>query len=246
MSSMKLVLIPILCGTLLLSCNSQSKNARPSGNKNSGQVSWYYPEWAASAPYTPTFEMLDTESSLGPYAEQTKTITLKDLIKMHGHLCDGLVTASCELKLGLNELYPNGVIDRTDTCCITDNSPCFGDAAAYLTGGRIRFGTQKIDPNLGNEIIIYRISTKQAVQISLKNGVFPSELEDLEKKVKSGNFTVEQMRLCQKLGWEFAESLVNKPLNESFVLENLDGFTWKSENYIHEGPRGDIRNKNVR
>ena len=171
---------------------------------------------------------------------------MKDLVKMHGHLCDGLVTASCALRLGLNRLYPDGVIDRTDTCCITNNSPCFGDVAAYLTGGRIRFGTQNIDPNMGNELVVYRTSTNQAVKISLKKGVFPDELKELEKKIKSGNFTIEQMRLCQKLGWDFAESLINKPLNESFVIENLDGFVWKPDSYIHQGKRSDIINKNVK
>lgn len=245
MRRMKLVTISILCSVLLLSCNAHSKNVKSLGDNSSEQASCYYPEWVANAPYAPTFEMLDTESSLGPYAEQTKTITLKDLIKMHGHLCDGLVTASCGLKLGLDRLYPDGVIDRTDTCCITNNSPCFGDAAAYLTGGRIRFGTQKIDPNLGNEIIIYRISTNQAVKVTLKKGVFPSELEELEKKIKSGDFTIEEMRLCQKLGWEFAESLINKPFRQSFSVETLYDFVWKSDNYIHQGTRGDVRNKDV-
>ena len=216
---MKIITINILCGILLLSCHAPVKNATHIDDNSS---SWYYPEWAASAPYAQTFEMLDTESSLGPYAKQTKTITLKDLVKMHGHLCDGLVTASCGLRLGLDRLYPDGIIDRTDTCCITNNSPCFGDTAAYLTGGRIRFGTQKIDPDMSNELIIYRMSTKQAVKISLKKGVFPPELAELEKKIKSGDFAIEQMRLCQELGWDFAESLINKPLNESFVVENID------------------------
>ncbi len=242
---MRLTIVSILCGSLLLSYAAPTKNAKVTDNKDSEQASWYYPEWAADAPYAPTFKTLDTESSLGPYAEQTKTITLKDLIKMHGHLCDGLVTASCGLKLGLDKLYPDGVIDRTDTCCITNNSPCFGDAAAYLTGGRIRFGTQKIDPNMGNELIMYRISTKQAVKISLKKGVFPSELEELEKKIKSGDFTIEQMRQCQKLGWDFAESLINKPFSQSFTVETLYGFVWKPDNYIHQGTRGDVRNKDV-
>jgi len=52
----------------------------------------YYPEWLTGAPYAPTFKVLDTESSLGPYARHAKTITLKDLVKMHGHPCDGLAT----------------------------------------------------------------------------------------------------------------------------------------------------------
>ena len=209
------------------------------------ETSWYYFEWMAVAPYAPTFQVRDTESSLGPYAEKTKIITLKDLVKMHGHPCDGLVTAACGLSLGLNELYPNGVVDRTDTCCITNNSPCYGDVAAYLTGGRIRFGNQKIDPNMGNEFVVYRISTKQAVKVTLREGVFPEKLAELENKMKSGNFNMDQMRQCQKLGWDFAESLVNKPLEESFAVEDLKEFTWKPDSYIHRGLRGDIINKNV-
>lgn len=213
--------------------------------QSDGHTSWYYPEWMAKAAYAPTFEVRDTESSLGPYAARTKTITLKDLVKMHGHPCDGLVTAAAGLSLGLKELYPDGVIDRTDTACITNNSPCFGDVAAYLTGGRIRFGTQKIDPNMGNEFILYRISTKKAVKVSLRDGVFPIQLAELERRVRAGDFTIEQMRGCQKLGWEFAEHIISNPLDESFAVESLDSFVWEPDDYRHQGMRGDTINKDV-
>ncbi len=222
-----------------------SVNLQKTISNSSDTISWYYPDWVGNGRFAPVFEVLDTESSLGPYAEKTKTITLKDLIKMHGHPCDGLVTAACGLSLGLKELYPNGVIDRTDTCCITNNSPCYGDVAAYLSGGRIRFGTQKIDPNMGNDFILYRISTKRAVKISLRGGIFPPKLAELEKKIKSGNFTTEQMHQCQKLGWDYAESVLKKPLERSFLIEDLDTFTWKPDNYINMGSRGDVVNKNV-
>ncbi len=245
MGKKKLIAINILFGLLLFSGCTSINNLQTTKDNSSDKVCWYYPDWLAKARYAPAFEVLDTESSLGPYAEKTKTITLKDIIRMHGHPCDGLVTAACALKLGLDRLYPNGVVDRTDTCCITNNSPCFGDVAAYLTGGRIRFGTQKIDPNMGNQFILYRISTKQAIRVSLKEGVFPQKLFDLEKKIKSGDFTIEQMHQCQKLGWDFAEGLLNESLKESFLIEDMDGFIWKPDNYIHQGPRGDVINKNI-
>lgn len=206
-------------------------------------TSFYYPTWLAKAPYTPIFKVLDTESSLGPYAKQAKTIGLKDLVKMHGHPCDGLVTAACALKVGLDSLYANEPIDRTDTACITNNSPCYGDVAAYLTGGRIRFGTQKIDPSLGNEFIIYRLSAKQAVKVSLKPGIFPMEVAQLEKKLKSGTFTREEMRRCQRLQWDYARDLIHRPLKQSFVVEELEDFVWIPDPYINRGPRGDIINK---
>jgi len=238
------IVILFLALLFILSC-AMIKKPHTAHDTITAQACWYYPDWMANARYAPTFQVLDTESSLGPYAEKTKTITLKDLVKMHGHPCDGLVTAACGLSFGLKELYPDGVVDRTDTCCITNNSPCFGDVAAYLTGGRIRFGTQKIDPNMGNEFIVYRISTQQAIKVSLKNGVFPEKLACLENKVKSGNFTIEQMRECQRLGWDFAKNISNRPLEESFVVKKIRGFSWKPDSYIHKGSRGDVINKNV-
>lgn len=210
------------------------------------EATWYYFDWMADAPYAPTFEVLDTESSLGPYAKSTKHVTLKDLIRMHGHPCDGLVTAACALRLGFDHLYPDGIIDRTDTACITNNSPCYGDVAAYLTGGRIRFGTQKIDSNLGNEFILYRMSTGDAVRVVLKPGVFPDEVARFERKIRSGEFTAEEMRTCQRLQWTYAKDLLRRPPDDSFTVVTLDGFLWKPDSYVHLGKRGDVLNKDVR
>jgi len=206
---------------------------------------WYYFEWLAQAPYAPTFEVLDTESSLGPYAAKTKTITLKDIVKFHGHACDGLVTAACALAVGLKELYPEGIIDRTDTGGISNNSPCYGDVVAYLTGGRIRFGTQKIAPHLGNEFILYRFSTRQAVKVSLKPGVFPDEVARFESRIRQGKFTIEDIRRCQQMQWDFAKMLVNQPLTNWFVIEKLAGFVWEPDAYPQRGTRGDVLLKNV-
>ena len=197
----------------------------------------------AQAQYAPVFHVRDTESSLGPYASQTKPITLKDLVKMHGHPCDGLVTAACALAVGLEQLYPDGVIDRTDTGCITNNSPCYGDVAAYLTGGRIRFGTQKLDPPLGNAFIVYRFSTGQAVKVTLRSGVFPAEVRALENKVRGGKFTLAEMRRCQQMEWDYARRLLNTPPEECFETETLKGFHWTPDAYEHRGPRGDVVNR---
>lgn len=204
---------------------------------------WYAFAWLADAPQAPRFRVLDTESSLGPYATRDKVITLKDLVKMHGHACDGLVTAACAMKVGLDALYPDGVVDRTDTGCITKNSPCHGDVAAYLTGGRIRFGTQKIDPSLGDDFILYRFSTGQAVKVSLQEGVFPPDLAELETRIRAGDFTNQEMRACQQMGWDYARDLLGRPLGESFDLRMLQGLRWVPDEYEHAGQRGDVANK---
>ena len=165
---------------------------------------------------------------------------------MHGHPCDGLVTAACAMSVGLSQLYPNGVIDRTDACCITNNSPCYGDVAAYLTGGRIRFGTQKIDPALGNEFVLYRMSTKHAVKVSLVPGVFPRELAALENTIRRGDFfTVADMDRCQQWQWDYARGLLQRPLRESFQVETLEAFSWSPDPYPNMGRRGDIVNKDI-
>ncbi len=235
----KLALVVLTAVTTLLSgCSSTPRAGREASE-------WYFPQWLADAPYAPTFQVRDTESSLGPYASRTKTITLKDLVKMHGHPCDGLVTAACALSVGLRELYPDGVIDRTDTGGICNNSPCYGDVVEYLTGGRIRFGTQKIDPSLGSEFILYRFSTHQAVKVALKPGVFPAEVARLEAKIRRGDFSVADMRRCQQLEWDYARNLLQHPLTESFTVTPLANFTWQPDAYEHLGKRGDIINKNV-
>ena len=241
--------LALLCGCGTFTCSTpatgqvQDKPADPATTGADNAPAWYYFDWMAAERCSPQFRVRDTESSLGPYARETKTITLKDLVKMHGHPCDGLVTAACALSLGLDNLYPDGVIDRTDTCCITNNSPCFGDVAAYLTGGRIRFGTQKIDPTLGNEFILWRPSTRRAVRVTLRDGVFPAELATLEKRVRSGDFTPGEMRRCQQMGWQFARGLVARPPAESFRLVEIDGFEWKPDDYANVGKRGDVVNK---
>jgi formylmethanofuran dehydrogenase subunit E len=87
----------------------------------------------------------------GRYAKAAKTITLEDLIKFHGHFCGGLVEAATVLKVALNRLFPDGMIDRTDLRIASNNSACGGDVAAYLTGARARFGSHSIDKMTGAE-----------------------------------------------------------------------------------------------
>lgn len=229
--------------TALLGCRSATQSDPQTQTDAEPELTWYYFDWMAQSPYAPTFHVLDTESSLGPYAKEAKTITLKDLVKMHGHPCDGLVTAACAMNVGLSQIYPDGVIDRTDTCCITNNSPCYGDVAAYLTGGRIRFGTQKIAPSMGHAFVLYRISTRQAVRVSLRPNVFPRQLAALESRIRSGNFTAADMDRCQKWQWDYARALLQKPLDESFDVDILEDFNWEADPYVHIGTRGDITNK---
>lgn len=130
---------------------------------------WYCP--MVDAPYAPTFEVLDTDAAKGRYYRMTKTITLKDLVKFHGHDCEGLFHAACCAKLILDKLFPNGVYDRTDMRGMAGKSPCYSDVVMYLTGGRVRYGTFDEEPSLGHAIIIQRISTGDAYMAAWRPGV---------------------------------------------------------------------------
>ena len=207
---------------------------------------WYFFAWAEQAPSPPVFHVLDTESSLGPYAVQTKAITMKDLVKFHGHLCDGLVVASVAFQLGFSSLYPEGVIDRTDTGVITNNSPCFGDAAAYLSGGRIRFGTQKIDPELKMVFIVHRFSTGETVRVALNPGVFPAEVAEIEGRIRTGSFMPDDIDECLSgCNGTLRDTCLRYPAHEVFTVERVPDFEWTPDAYSCCGKRGDVVCKHV-
>jgi len=203
-------------------------------------------DWLTSSPGSPVFLVRDTESSLGPYAAAPKRIDLQDLVKMHGHPCDGLVVAAKAWEAGAAVLYPDGVIDRTDTGCISNNSPCFGDVSAYLSGGRIRFGTQKIMPEWGATFLMHRFSTGHTVRVTLHTEAEPAGMRDLEHQLKTGTASPEQMRRCQELQWQFARTLLAAPVGRDFTVEELPDFPWEPDAYEHLGTRSDTRNKNAK
>lgn len=238
----------LIAGTLLAASLAWGLDLSSNVIKGAAQAdrsaSWYAMDWAVNSKYSPEFEVLDTESALGRYAPMTKTITLKDLIKFHGHACDGLVQAAAALKLGLDHLAPNGVIDRTDLRILSKNGPCFMDVSAYLTGGRINFGTLDVDSTLGASWIIQRISDGKAVKVSRRAGVFPEELDRLEKKVREGKASPAEITQTRDLAWDFSRDLLSHPLADSFTVEELSGFQYPESAYARVGKRGDIQHKN--
>jgi formylmethanofuran dehydrogenase subunit E len=138
----------------------------------------------AAARYAPVVRVVDTVSSLGPLSRTPQTITLVDLVHYHGHPCDGLVVAAAGVAYGLAHLFPEGVVDRTELVAAANASPCYGDATAYLTGTRARYGTLVVDKRLGDAWILHRRSTGATVRVSLKPGIKPAELPGLEATLR--------------------------------------------------------------
>ena len=61
----------------------------------------------------PSIKVLDTDFSKGRL-QNVQTISLNDAVKLHGHLCYGLVVGFLGLKETLYKLYPDSIIDRTN------------------------------------------------------------------------------------------------------------------------------------
>jgi formylmethanofuran dehydrogenase subunit E len=188
---------------------------------------WYFPEWLGTAPHAPVFEVRDTENKYGRYARQTKTITIKDLMKFHGHFCGGLVESTASLRVAFDLLFPDKIIDRTDLRIVSNNSACGGDVAAYLTGSRARFNSHVIDNALTeSEFFVQQVSTGRTVHVKLNPAVYPKEVKTQMKKIESGMFEPKDIDLFQELQWAYAKRMVSKPLKESFILEEVKGYKW--------------------
>ncbi|WP_337860855.1 formylmethanofuran dehydrogenase subunit E family protein [Ferroplasma sp.] len=195
----------------------------------------------------PVFTVLDTESSHGRYSQSTIKITFDDMVKFHGHACDGLYRGTYALSVGLKSLFPNDIIDRTDIRTISRNSPCLGDAASYLTGARVRFGTQDVAGVPGVWYILQRISTEEAVKVAEEPGFFPGEVLDAEASLDIATreelpAKLDQLKELQD-NWVNNILLKTKP-EDHYYAKRID-YKWKEVKYENTGIRSDIKFKNV-
>ncbi|MDJ0988183.1 MAG: formylmethanofuran dehydrogenase subunit E family protein [Desulfobacterales bacterium] len=209
---------------------------------------WFYPEWAANAAYNKPIVVRDTDSALGRYNLVTKEIGLKDLARVHGHMCDGLVIAFVEIKAVLELLFPDGIVDRTDLNTVSKNGPCWADTAAFMTGSRINFKTLRIDASIGDGFILQRISTGEAYKVHLQPGVFPEDQAELEGKIRSLRangqpVSAEDIDLVEKMGDELSLKLLTTPPDELLKIEKLDNFNFQFADLF--GNRGDVVNKDM-
>jgi len=211
---------------------------------------WFYPEWAANASYNQPIRVLDTDSALGRYSLHSKEIGLKDLARMHGHLCDGLVIAFVEIKAVLERLFPDGVVDRTDLRAVSKNGPCWVDAIAFMSGARINFQTLRIDNSIGDGYVIQKISTGEAYSVHLKPGVFPSVQDNLEKKIRSLRaqdqaVNSEDIDHLEKMAEALNRRLLNTPPAEILDIKPLQNFKFIPIDIDLFGKRGDVINKTM-
>ncbi|MEJ2214912.1 MAG: formylmethanofuran dehydrogenase subunit E family protein [Gammaproteobacteria bacterium] len=201
-------------------------------------------------PYAPVFEILATRGTQGRYYQYTYAVTLKDMIKWHGHDCEGTTHAANMMKIAFEILFPDGIIDRSVLKAVTGTGPCWSDAVAYLTGARLQYGNLGFfkDKNYNHAIILYREDTKTAVLATWKEGinnipnepvVLPEKINwttkvdmqkviDLKKEVKSaqGNPTPYQVDLLRFYQWQHVNDILSHPLHDSYQAKVIEDFKW--------------------
>ncbi|HXF04926.1 MAG TPA: formylmethanofuran dehydrogenase subunit E family protein [Blastocatellia bacterium] len=216
--------------------------------KTDNSPDWFYPSWAAEAKYNTPIVVRDTDSALGRYSLRTKEIGLKDLTRIHGHLCDGLVIAFVEIKAVLDKLFPDGIVDRTDLRAVSKNGPCWVDAVAMMTGARINFQTLRIDNSIGNGFIIQRISTGEAYEVRLRPGVFPKEQADLEARIRQLRSEGQPVSgadidKVEEMANALSKRLLTTPPDQLLEITPRPGYKFKFSDLYDI--RGDIINKDM-
>lgn len=209
---------------------------------------WFFPEWAVKAEYNTPINVLDTDSALGRYSLKTKEIALKDIVRFHGHMCDGLVIAYVEIKEVLTKLFPNRPVDRTDLRAVSKNGPCWVDTVAYVTGARLNFQTLRIDNTIGDGFILQRISTGEAYSVHLKPGVFPKDQADLEAKIRKLRaegkpVTAEDINQVEKMGDALSLKLLTTAPADLLEIKPLQNYRFVPADMF--GNRGDVINKDM-
>jgi len=191
----------------------------------------------------PEFETIDTDFSKGRLNHK-QTVTINDLEKFHGHLCDGLVVGALAMQEAIKELYPNEPIDRTNLRIVSKPSPCLTDVAIYLTGGRYQFNTFYVDTDFEGIYIIQRIDNLKTVSVSLNNGVKPTAIDSLGNIAIQQNLPPCDIDHLRKLEDDFTQTLIQSDPTKLFTVKEIPNLQWnpKSKNdYL----KTDILNKNL-
>jgi formylmethanofuran dehydrogenase subunit E len=209
---------------------------------------WYAP--MVAMPYAPVFEILATKGTQGRYYDYTYAVTIKDMIKWHGHDCEGTTHAANMMKIAFDILFPDGIIDRSVLNGISGTGPCWSDAVAFLTGARLQYGSLGFFKNkdYNHAILLYRTDTKIAVLATWKQGinnipgepvVLPGKINwttkvnmqqvmDLKQDVKNakGDPTPYQVDLLRFYQWQHVNDILSHPLQDSYQAKIIKDFKW--------------------
>lgn len=185
----------------------------------------------------------DTDFSKGRLGN-VQNIDIDDLVKFHGHLCDGLVVGQLAMQQALQKLYPDGLIDRTNTRVVSKPSPCLTDAAIYVAGGRYQYNTFYVSSDMDALFTVQRIDNGKAVTVKLKKGVKPQEIDRLGAIAVKGTLPACDLDKLKAMEDDFTVKLLSTDPGENFIVKELIDFKWNpvlKADYL----KTDILNKNL-
>lgn len=172
-----------------------------------------------------TIVVLDTDFSKGRLTNQQE-ISLWDVQKLHGHLCDGLVMGFMGLRFALNHLYSDTIIDRTNLRIVAKSSPCIGDVGIYLTGARYQFNTFYVDNTIDGMYIVQRIDNGKTFSVHLKQDVKPFQIDSLGKLAVKQELSGCDLKTLKAMEDDFSMQLFNSKPNVIFELKEIHNFEW--------------------
>jgi len=155
-----------------------------------------------------------------------------------------------QLSVALHELFPDGVVDRTDVRVVSRNCPCCVDAGAWMTGARINQGTLMLDNSVGVGFIVQRISTGQAVQVSQRPGFYLAAVAELEQSIRNlcarGEAVApEEIDLFEQGADAYSRKLLNTPPEQAVVVELLADYHFPGRSQNPIAPRSDTINRDA-
>ena len=187
-----------------------------------------------------TITVNDTDFSKGKLGNIQK-IKVNDVAKLHGHVCDGLIEGFLALDFGLKQVYPDGIVDRTNTRIVSKSSPCLTDVAIYITGGRIQYDTFYVDNTIQGLYIVQRIDTGKTISIKRKPNVKPEIIDELGNKAIKGELNECELEELKKLEEAYAKMLKKANPEDVFEVTEIVNFIWQPKTEIHT--KTDIINK---
>lgn len=193
-----------------------------------------------------TIKVNDTDFSKGRLG-LVQEIQLSDVVKFHGHKCDGLLEGFLALREALLYLYPDGVIDRTNTRIVSKSSPCLTDVAIYLTGGRYQYNSFYVDDKVKGFYFVQRIDTGKGIYVERKAGVKPPMIDSLNNLAIKGKLDACELASLKLYEDNYALNLLDKNAMNLFTLyEEVPKTKWKwKPNAKNDYIKTDIINKNV-
>jgi acetolactate decarboxylase len=173
----------------------------------------------------PSIKVLDTDFSKGRLTNQ-QSISLEDVAKFHGHLCDGLAVGFLGLSEALFMLYQDSIIDRTNTRVISKSSPCLTDIGVYISGGRYQFNTFYVSDSIKYAFIVQRIDNGKAYGVKLKPGFKPTTIDSLGGLATIGKLDACSIDTLRKIEGDFTHKLLSYNKTGLFIIEEINNFIW--------------------